>query len=314
MNARPLTRWTGVAAMAMAALSVAHAEPEPVAMPPALAASATLAALPVPAAVPSGPSWALRLPKTEPVLFRGVVNLDNAGSGPGAMLYPAPGVAGLLAAIVTHGVIMESVKSAEKTRLQTEADQVLAPYQEWLKGFQHRELMQKGLEKTALGERKRLADVGSEDGNDWLIDSTPVYSMTQDRSALILDNILTIRRPGALGAVPYQNTVRVVSQSRTADDLQAVWGADQGALLKEESVRLFAQSLDMGLADAQKPSSAASRAHKTVRYLEGQQEKMERGEVLDDRCGRVVIKTLRGWLMSVPAQSPSTAAGASSCS
>lgn len=314
MNARPLTRWMGMAAMA--ALSVAHAEPEQVVMPPALAASATQAALPapVPAIVPSGPSWALRLPKTEPVLFRGVVNLDNAGSGPGAMMYPAPGVAGLLVAIVTHGVIMESVKSAEKTRLQTEADQVLAPYQEWLKGFQHRELMQRGLEKTALGERKRLAEVGSEDATDWVIDSTPVYSMTQDHSALILDNILTIRRPGALGAVPYQNTVRVVSQSRTADDLQAVWGAEQGALLKEESVRLFAQSLDMGLADAQKPSSAASRAHKTVRYLEGRQEKMERGEVLDDRCGRVVIKTLRGWLMSVPAQSSSTMAGASPCS
>lgn len=303
MNGRPMTRWTGgMAAIAMVALSVAHAEPEQ-AVP-----------VPVPVTVPSGPSWALHLPKTEPVLFRGVVNLDNAGGGPGGMAYPAPGVAGLLVAIVTHGVIMESVKSAEKTRLQTEADQVLAPYQEWLKGFQHRELMQKGLEKTALGERKRLADAGSEDASDWVIDSTPVYSMTQDRSALILDNILTIRRPGALGAVPYQNTVRVVSQSRTADDLQAVWGADQGALLKEESVRLFAQSLDMGLADAQKPSSAASRAHKTVRYLEGQQEKMERGEVLDDRCGRVVIKTLRGWLMSVPAQSPSATVGASSCS
>lgn len=308
-------RFAGAMTLVLAtAMSAACAE-EVSAVQPAVAAVALAvpdAAAPAVKPVPQGPNWALRLPKTEPVFFRGVVNFDQAGNGPGAMMYPAPGALGLLAAIVTHGVIMESAKSAEKTRLQTEADQVLAPYQDLLKGFQHRELMQKGLEKTALGQRKRLMDAGTEEDGEWLIESVPVYSMTQDRSALILDNALTIRRPGALGAEPYKNTVRVVSQARTATDLQAAWGAEQGALLKEESASLLAQSLDMGLADAQKSVSAASGPQKTVRYLEGKQEKMERGEVIDNHCGRVVIKTLRGWLMSVPAQ-PSAATGTASC-
>ena len=294
--AKPIGRRLSVVALAMAVTSGAFAEPEsalPLDVLPVVAMPVVL--------VSRGPNWALRLPKSEAVDFHGVVNYDQAGSGPGAMMYPAPGPLGLIAAIVTHGVIMASVKSAEKTRLQTDADQVLAPYQSWLKDFQHKELMQKGLEKTLVGDRKHLLEAGAEDPSDWVIDSTPMFAMTQDRCALILDNVLTIRKPGALGAEPYQATVRVVSQALTVEDVQAAWSANQGASLKEESVRLFAQSLDLGLAEAQK-SDLSARAHKTVRYLEGKQEKMERGEVIDDRCGRVVIKTLRGGLMSVPAK------------
>ncbi|MES2088578.1 MAG: hypothetical protein V4532_01145 [Pseudomonadota bacterium] len=262
------------------------------------------------APVERGPGLALRLPKDDQVPFRGVVNLDNAGGTPGGMLYPAPGVAGLVAAVITHAFVSESVRSAEKTRIQTSADLVLAPYQEILQRFQNRELMQKGLEKSLFGKPKRLAEAAEDISSDWVIDSIPSYSMTYDRSAIILENVLTIRKPGALHDEAYQNTVRVVSQAKVSDDLKAFWAIDQGASLKDESVRLFAASLDLGLADAQRASGEAH-AHKTVRYKEGTAEKMERGEVLDEHCGRIVIRTLRGWVMSVPARSsgaPTTAA------
>lgn len=254
----------------------------------------------------AAPDWVLRLPKSEQIVFRGALNLDHAGGQPGAMAYPGFGVAGFLVAVVTHGVIAEAVKSAELNKLQTQADQVLMPYQDILQGFRHRELMQKGFDMASMGEPRQLVDASAENSSGWIIDSAPIFWMTQDRSAIVLDNVLKIHKPDALPGEFYQNTVRVVSSAKDADDLKAFWGVDQGAVLKDESVRLFAQSLQLAVADARR-SGTDTRAQKTVRYLEGRQEKMERGEVLDERCGRVVIRTLRGWVMSVPARAPSTA-------
>jgi hypothetical protein len=41
---------------------------------------------------------------------------------------------------------------------------------------------------------------------------------------------------------------------------------------------------------------------RTIRYLEGTAEKMERAQLINEHCGRLLIKTLRGSLMSVPAK------------
>ncbi|MGH6647502.1 hypothetical protein [Aquabacterium sp.] len=300
-------KWSGLA-MAMVAWG-AGAQAETLEVPPPVGSpSAEMVVQPAaaPVLVPVIP-WALRLPKTDQVTFHGVSSLDRAGGDAGAMVYPGLGVAGFLAAIVTHGVIMESVKSAELTKLQKQADQVLAPYQDILQSFHHRELMQKGLDQASMGEPRQLIDAASEDRPGWVIDSMPVFTMTQDRRAIVLENLLRIRKPDAAPGEFYQNTVRVVSPARQAADLQALWGADQGVLLKDESVRLFAQSLRLGVADAGR-SKTEAKAHKTVRYSEGGVEKMERGEVIEDRCGRVVVRTLRGWVMSVPARGASAAA------
>jgi hypothetical protein len=42
--------------------------------------------------------------------------------------------------------------------------------------------------------------------------------------------------------------------------------------------------------------------HRTVRYRLGGEERMERAQVLSERCDRLLIRNLRGWLMSVPVQ------------
>lgn len=256
-----------------------------------------------------GPYWALRLPASGQIDFHGMPDMDRAGVA-GAMAYPVVGGAlGFVAAVITHGLIAEGAKSAEKARLQESADQVLAPYRDVLDSFQHKELMQRSLDVSQVGGNKGLmegsATVHAE--ADWVVDSTPQFVLTQDQGAIILDNVLTIRKASDLNGTIYQNTVRVVSDSQDAQDPKAFWGGDQGAKLKEHSVRLFAQSIDLALLDAQRQRVDA-KPRKTVRYMEGKTERMERGEVVDDCCGRTVIRTLRGWLMSVPVKVPSSPA------
>lgn len=130
--------------------------------------------------------------------------------------------------------------------------------------------------------------------------------MTQDQRALVLDNAMVVRGPEAGAPVVYQNVVRVVSKPLPAGDetspVSSVWLAEDGKLLKDLSAELLAESFDLmlgELAEGVKPT-ADDRPHKTVRYAEGGSVKMERATPLVERCDRAVLKTLRGWLMSVP--------------
>jgi hypothetical protein len=246
-------------------------------------------------------TWFLRLPKDDKVVYRGVVSFDEAGVGNSPIMYPAPNAVGLLAAVLTHGTIVGSMKESQKNKVQEAADKVLLPYQGVLGSYTHQDLMRRGLEKTLTGGSKKLVASSEKPGGDWFIESVPVFSITQDQTAIILDNSVSIYAPNAPSAAAYQNTVRVVSLANDGTDLASFWTANGGEKLKEESAGLLAQSLDIILGEMV-GGSKENNPNKTVRYFEGKTEKMERGQLISERCNRVLIKTLRGGLMSVPAR------------
>jgi hypothetical protein len=225
------------------------------------------------------------------------------------MLYPAPNAAGFIAAVITHGLLVESQKNSQKQALQDLADKILDPYRATLEGFKHPELMQKALEKTSWGGRSRLIAASEPKGSGWVVESVPAYAMTQDQRALVLDNSVSVYRPGESASPMYQATIRVVSQPRGDWDPQSFWLDRDLAALKEESSNLLAHSLDLAIREASGTPPAAQTVFKTVRYLEGSTEKMERAQVIMDRGCRQVIRTLRGWLMSVPLSPASDAPG-----
>lgn len=263
----------------------------------------------------NGQEWAVQLPVIDgPVAFRGAVSYDKAGGGAGGMVYPAVGgPIGLLAAIATHGLISEASKSSEKSQMRAKADKVLAPYQQQLSAYRYKDLLALSFGKAGFGIQKPLTpELGHNAG--WLIECQPQFVMTQDQSALILENTVSIRKPVGGGESVYRNTVRVVSKGQQAQDLTEFWGADQGLNLKTASARLFVQSIDMALADSQRAVSE-SFPRKTIRYIEGTDERMERAEVIEERCGRAVGRTLRGWLLSVPVSGDgaNTATGGEGC-
>jgi len=245
--------------------------------------------------------WSLKLPAEETVVYQGIANFDNAGMGTGSMLYPAPNIAGFIAALITHGVIVERTRNAQKTRMQEAADRVLLPYKSVLTDYKYRDLMRQALEKTTTSGDKRLAEPSEKPGSDLRIESLPVFSMTQDQTAIVLDNAIVIYAPSTPSTPAYRNIVRVVSRAETAPDIVKHWTDNEGAALKIESARLLAESLDLALGDIAAGFEQA-RLQRTVRYNEGHTEKMERGEVIREHCGRVVLKNLRGWLMSVAAK------------
>src|SRR6266853_2564941 len=258
-------------------------------------------------------SWSLRLPKDDKVVYRGVVSFDEAGVGNRQIMYPAPNAVGLLAAVLTHGAIGGSMKDSQKDKLQEADDKVLLPYESVLGSYKHQELMRRGLQKTLMGGSKKLVEFSEKPGADWFIESAPVFSITQDQTTIILDISISVYAPNAPSAAAYQNAVRVVSLAKDGADLASFWTANDGEKLKEESASLMAESLDIILSEMASGSSKEGNPYKTVRYFEGKTEKMERGQLISERCGRVLIKTLRGGLMSVPARRGTATAPASDC-
>lgn len=252
----------------------------------------------------SDAGWSLRLPADDVVLYQGVVSFDEAGAAQHGMVYPGyAGVGGFLVAIFTHGAITESVKSNRKSKLQEEADKVLIPYQAILSEYRYKDLMQRALEKISTGGPKKLVESSEKSGTGWFVESIPVFSMTQDQSAIILDNVVSIYAPNTPSAAAYKNVIRIVSDVKEAATLTTFWTADQGKKLKEESASLLAQSIEIALGEVINAPSKVANVQKTFRYMEGQTEKMERAELISEYCDRTIIKTLRGWLMSVPRRS-----------
>jgi hypothetical protein len=250
--------------------------------------------------------WILRLPKEESVMFRGIVSYDQAGVGTASMLYPAPNLGGLVAAIITHGLLVEAAKKDQKDKMQAAADTVLMPYQNVLNGFRHRELMTRAIGKASTGGKGRLVEAADKSATEILVESAPVFSLTQDQGAIVLDNVVGISMPGAESGTSY--TIRIVSTAKNAPDLQAFWTDNEGEQLKEVSAQLFALSLDIAFGEANQDSGRDAIPYRTIRYREGSAERIERAQVLGDRCERLLIRTLRGVFMSVPASRVAAAA------
>ena len=242
----------------------------------------------------------LRTPIGSAVPFRGAITYDKAGGKPGVMVYPAPGLVGLIAAIATHAAVSASVRESEKQKLREESDAVVAPYLGMLGTYRHDDLMRASLPSMKSGGDKRIIALEATGASDEvLIDTVPTFYLTQDQRAIIVENAIRIER-GAAGI--YEKVIRVISPVQAEGAGTALWLADEAALLKAESARIYALSLDIAVDDlgAQLESSEPFR---TVRYFEGGTEKMERAQVISQQCSHLVLRTLRGDVLAVPRKS-----------
>jgi hypothetical protein len=259
-------------------------------------------------AEPEPQSWALELPEPTPLEFHGVVSFDGAGTNSAGVLYPAPTVGFGIAAVFAHGALVSGMKKEQKLKLQQKADVVLAEHQAALASMDTPALMRAGFAAVTVGGGVLVEPGADRPSTGLLVESLPVFAMTQDRRSLILDNAIIIRPAGKKKKeVSYQNVVRIVTTPRGDVDLVAAWNADDGRALRDEAARMYAESLDLALRDLDADPAAAP-AFKTVRYREGDAERIERARPISDGCGRVLLRNLRGWLLSVPVRNDSIGA------
>lgn len=236
------------------------------------------------------------LPAQETVSFHGIANLDSAGTGTLGMMYPAPNAAGFLAAVLTHGLVAESAKNAQKAQMQLSADKVLEPYRQALQKMRYGDIGRNAVSR--LGWKGEVDVVSSPLSPvvGWRVDTAPTFFMTPDQRALVLDAEVKVSPPGASASETI--AVRVVSKAQQAQDIVAYWLDNEGQALADESADLLAKALRLAL-DA-KTYAAAPETPRTVRFLQGASEYVERATVLARHCDRQILRNLRGRLLSVP--------------
>jgi hypothetical protein len=241
--------------------------------------------------------YAFQAPLDDVIPYHGTVNMDDAGLGARSVLYVAPGLIGLAVELAAHSVIVNTMQAAEKKRIENRADEILVPYTDVIAHFNQRELLERSFLKMNTAGDKSITLVDTAAGLERVIGYAPAFAISQDGRALILENVVSI----GSGATAYRNTIRVVSDPPQAEDPAAYWTAEGGLRFKDESARLLAISFDVALSEAVRNADAAKPGpQKTIRYRFGNAEKIERAELLQQTCDRVLVRTLRGWLMSAP--------------
>lgn len=225
--------------------------------------------------------------------WRGISDDEAAGAQGLGMLYPAPNAGGLLAAILTHALIVDSQRSAERSAAQARADLVLTPHAATIGTLAG--------DALAEGALRGLPNATREAARGLVVQMQPRFALAPDARTLVLDNVLRVHDVDTPAVARFENTVRVVAAPRTEADPQAAWAADDGRALRDESLAMLAHSLDIALAPL---PAAEPQAFRTQRYRFGLAQKMERGQPVAGACQRVVLRTLRDWLMSVPLATP----------
>lgn len=223
--------------------------------------------------------------------WRGISADEAAGAQGLGMLYPAPNAAGLLAAILTHALLVQGGREAERQARQKQADLVLAPHADTIAALTAERL----LEAT----RQRLAPPLLESAQGLVVQMQPSFALAPDHRTLVLDNVVRVHAVDTPAVARFENIVRVVSDPRSEADPAAAWGTDAGQPLRDEAAALLAHSTEIALA---RLAAADPDAFRTQRYAFGDTRKMERGQPVAQGCGRVVLRTLRDGLMSVPVQ------------
>jgi hypothetical protein len=248
------------------------------------------------------PALFLRLPKDEKVSFAALPNDATVAGDPGSMMYSGP-LPLALVELAAQGAFESHKQANEKKSRNSLNDIVLAPYQTSLNHFTNTELMRRALDELPTHGSKVLIQYSEKAGAGWLIECSPKFFMTQDARALVLQNDIVIHSPDAASPPTFKNVVEVVGRPRDSvgRDSENTWMIEDGALLTSASVDLLRESVSLALSELHGAFAGPARAYHTVRYPRGGEEKMERAQTLRQTPQRIVLKNLRGWIMSVPA-------------
>ncbi|MGE0350241.1 hypothetical protein [Hydrogenophaga sp.] len=232
----------------------------------------------------------IRWSDAEPLTWSGIAAGEPAG-GTASFLYPAPNAGGLIAAILTHSLLVNGSRESERQDRQRLADQALNPFRAAIEG----------LDSSLLTHDLRARWVSDNAGNGnerRLVHLLPHFRISADHRVIVLNVRIRVQEPDAApDRHVFDQMVQVVSTPHGGEEPLTAWLANDAHHFREEVVSMLGHAIDIALKLGPLPPSSPAR---TQRYIYGTETRMERGQPLASRCGRVVLWTLRESWMSVP--------------
>ncbi|MCH9691688.1 MAG: hypothetical protein K0U59_06445 [Gammaproteobacteria bacterium] len=255
--------------------------------------------------IPQGSEIFLSYAGPENVAYQGMVNYNDLNVNGGAgMPYPG-GTAGIfLASVLVHAAAVGAMKGSKQSVLEKQANQMLEPYLPVIQNIKAKNLITQAvhhiggsshnIKLTVLNRAPLKAKIGS-----WIMESMPVFTMLQDSSAIILQNSITLyKKSDKSPSIVYQNIIEVVSMPYQGVNTKDYWMKDEGKLFSTASHQLLADSIQLAVGDLL--GSGKKDKEQTFRFYQEGKSAYERGSLVDLDHDRLIIRTLRGWIKSVP--------------
>ena len=224
-----------------------------------------------------------------------------------AMLYPAVTPVDFFASVIAHAAVSESVRNSDKNSLQSIADKVIEPYRAYSDSLKNKTLVNQ-LKEIALSRGFTLSKYeNSQHGDDLILDITPIYLLNKTEETLILRNQFLVykkkyqNKKEKKKRLLFQNQIEVFSDVTIPGIAQEHWLKNDGENLKNEMNKLFSESLNLIAERISSTAKDANVKYKNYRYNDGDGVVFERAITLSENCEKVIFKTLRGWLKSIPA-------------
>lgn len=224
-----------------------------------------------------------------------------------AMLYPAITPVDFFASVLAHAAVSESVRNSHKNSLQSTADRVIEPYRAYSDSLKNKNLVNQ-LKEIALSRGFTLNKYeNSQHDDDLILDITPIYLLNKTEETLILRNQFLVykkkyqSKKGKQKRLLFQNQIEVLSGATIQGSAQEYWLNNDGENLKNEMNQLFSESLNLIAERISSTAKDTNVKYKNYRYNDGDSIVFERAIALSENCEKVIFKTLRGWLKSIPA-------------
>jgi hypothetical protein len=230
------------------------------------------------------------------VNYKGFANYDKATiSGLGIDKAEIGGV-GVFFAVLPEffaGVLLVNnmILNAQNKSMQQEADKVLMPFNEAIKNFHNSELLTQAIVNI---ERKNIVE-SNEGISNWVMESTPVFFIIESKNTMVLYNSIRFYSNKAKDKLLYTNLIKVLSLPLNIQDLE----------LTTTSIDLFSHSIEFAISDIEnKLVVPSAEQEQTISYNFAGKKRYERGILIAESCDRMFIRTLRGWIKSVPRVEP----------
>ncbi|WP_341939597.1 hypothetical protein [Marinimicrobium sp. C2-29] len=230
----------------------------------------------------------------EGIEFRGDASHDDSVDSANVLYSGAAGAGGVAAQIALHATMVQGAQDRKLEKSREQANLALEPVAEEVQELQ-------SLDPATLSFPGRFSVrpwPGDADIQSVHVETHPVFYVTENLDSLSVKNVLVLRKPGDPPEQPiYRNLVEVVSDRLIDPDSEkGTVGEGLEAAVRE----LYQTSVLIALDDMDGRLQAQDQQPETFRYdLDGEL-RLERGVMVRESCSDIVLRNLRGWLISFP--------------
>lgn len=185
---------------------------------------------------------------------------------------------------------------------QDDVNKVIRPYAEALKGTSLLDLLSSA--RPALDARGLALGTDAAPARpDRSVRIAPLFVFATDQRSVHVDTTVGFGEPPADAKGPDPRVLRVVVHSTANDsfDISDHWLRDGARSLRSTLASLVVEAVDVARGRYSAALPPAQGRQRTVRLRLGAESVFVRGAVAASDCGRVIVDTLEGYLMVVPA-------------